>query len=130
MYQPRYRAALARGEKFAAPELRLYNAMMGSWGIVIGLFWMGWSADKGAHWAIVVVEGIPFAWGNLCVFVSIFECLLSDMNVWTDSALQSSAALYITDVYGALNGASAIAANGIFRYTLGAVFPLFMVQSK
>jgi hypothetical protein len=36
----------------------------------------------------------------------------------------------MTDVYGSLNGASAIAANGIFRYTLGAVFPLFTVQSK
>ena len=35
----------------------------------------------------------------------------------------------MTDVYGALNGASALAANGIFRYTLGAVFPLFTVQS-
>ena len=34
----------------------------------------------------------------------------------------------MTDVYGALNGASALAANGIFRYTLGAVFPLFTVQ--
>lgn len=29
-----------------------------------------------------------------------------------------------------MNGASAIAANGILRYTLGAVFPLFTVQSK
>jgi len=36
----------------------------------------------------------------------------------------------MTDVYGALNGASAIAANGILRYTLGAVFPLFTVQSE
>lgn len=29
-----------------------------------------------------------------------------------------------------MNGASAIAANGVARYTLGAVFPLFTVQSK
>jgi hypothetical protein len=29
-----------------------------------------------------------------------------------------------------MNGASAMAANGIARYTLGAVFPLFTVQSK
>ncbi|UPX20159.1 uncharacterized protein EKO05_0010400 [Ascochyta rabiei] len=108
MYQPQYRAALARGEKNAAPEHRLYNAMMGSWGIVIGLFWVGWSAGKGAHWAIVLVGSVPFAWGNLCVF--------------------TSASLYMTDVYGPLNGASAMAANGIFRYALGAAFPLFTVQ--
>ncbi|KAF1358460.1 MFS general substrate transporter [Lizonia empirigonia] len=108
VYQAQYRAALARGEKHAAPEHRLYNAMMGSGGILIGLFWVGWSAGKGAHWAIVLVGSVPFAWGNLCLF--------------------TSAALYMTDVYGPLNGASAIAANGIFRYTLGAVFPLFTVQ--
>lgn len=34
------------------------------------------------------------------------------------------------DVYGPVNGASAMAANGIIRYSLGAVFPLFTVQSK
>jgi hypothetical protein len=29
-----------------------------------------------------------------------------------------------------MNGASAMAANGIARYILGAVFPLFTVQSR
>lgn len=32
------------------------------------------------------------------------------------------------DVYGPMNGASAMAANGLMRYTTGAVFPLFAVQ--
>jgi uncharacterized membrane protein len=45
--------------------------MMGSWGILIGLFWVGWSAGKGAHWAVVLVGSVPFAWGNLCLFVSV-----------------------------------------------------------
>lgn len=70
MYQTQHRAALARGERQAAPEHRLYNAMMGSGGILVGLFWVGWSAGKGAHWAIVLVGSVPFAWGNLCLFVS------------------------------------------------------------
>jgi hypothetical protein len=35
----------------------------------------------------------------------------------------------MVDVYGPLNGASAVAANGIFRYTLGGVFPLFTIPS-
>ena len=39
-----------------------------------------------------------------------------------------SAALYLIDVYGALSGASAMAAIGILRYLLGAAFPLFTVQ--
>lgn len=32
------------------------------------------------------------------------------------------------DVYGPLNGASAMAANGLTRYTLGACFPLWTFQ--
>jgi hypothetical protein len=32
------------------------------------------------------------------------------------------------DVYGPMVGASALAANGIARYTMGAVFPLFTFQ--
>jgi hypothetical protein len=32
------------------------------------------------------------------------------------------------DVYGPLSGASARAANGLLRYTMGAAFPLFTVQ--
>lgn len=43
---------------------------------------------------------------------------------------QSSTALYLVDVYGRPNGASALAANGLVRYTLGAVFPLFAIQSN
>lgn len=39
-----------------------------------------------------------------------------------------SAALYMLDVYGPLSGASAMAANGLLRYTMGAAFPLFTVQ--
>lgn len=70
IYQAKHRAAMGRGETHAAPEHRLYNAMMGSWGILGGLFWVGWSAAKGAHWAVVLVGSVPFAWGNLCLFVS------------------------------------------------------------
>jgi hypothetical protein len=36
----------------------------------------------------------------------------------------------MVDVYGPSGGASAMAANGFLRYTLGAVFPLFAIQSK
>jgi hypothetical protein len=38
--------------------------------------------------------------------------------------------MYLVDTYQALNGASAIAANGLLRYILGAAFPLFALQSK
>lgn len=35
---------------------------------------------------------------------------------------------YLVDTYHALYGASAIAANGLLRYTFGAAFPLFTLQ--
>lgn len=35
---------------------------------------------------------------------------------------------YLVDTYQALYGASAIAANGLLRYTMGAAFPLFTLQ--
>lgn len=69
-YQKQYRKAVAAGTGQVAPEHRLYSAMMGSFGIVIGLFWFGWTAGTGQHWAFALVGAIPFAWGNLCVFVS------------------------------------------------------------
>ena len=52
-----------------APEHRLYGAMAGSLGVSIGLFWFAWTARHDVHWIIPVVASVPFAWGNLCVFV-------------------------------------------------------------
>ena len=93
-----------------APEHRLYVAMMGSFGLPIGLFWFAWTARADVHWISPILASIPFAWGNLSIF--------------------TAAALYLVDVYGPLNGASALAANGLMRYISGAAFPLFTVQSK
>lgn len=36
--------------------------------------------------------------------------------------------MYQIDVYGPLNGASAMAANGLLRYILGGCFPLWTIQ--
>ncbi|KAE8838398.1 hypothetical protein PTNB73_03586 [Pyrenophora teres f. teres] len=108
IYQKKYREATTSNKSHVDPEHRLYSAMVGCWGILVGLFWFGWCADQGVHWGPTLVGAVPFAWGNICVF--------------------TSSALYLTDVYGPMNGASAMAANGIARYTLSAVFPLFTVQ--
>ncbi|KAF2008072.1 MFS general substrate transporter [Amniculicola lignicola CBS 123094] len=108
IYQKQHQKAVARGEQHAAPEHRLYNMMFGSIGIPVGLFWFAWAAQTGCHWIVLVIAAVPFAWGNICLF--------------------TSAALYMVDVYGPRNAGSAIAANGILRYTLGATFPLFTVQ--
>jgi hypothetical protein len=70
IYQKKHIQANAKGRQHARPEHRLYSAMVGSIGIPIGLFWFAWTADKGVHWAVPVVATVPFAWGNLCLFVS------------------------------------------------------------
>lgn len=90
------------------PEQRLYGAMLGSIGIPIGLFWFGWSARHETNYIVPVLALIPFAWGNLCIFIS--------------------AILYMVDTYKALHGASVLAANGVLRYVVGGIFPLFAVQ--
>ena len=108
-YQKEFTKSLAGGGLgTVAPEHRLYAAMIGSFGIPLGLFWFAWTSRADIHWISPVLATIPFAWGNILIF--------------------TSAALYLVDVYGPLNGASALAANGLMRYTLGAAVPLFTIQ--
>ncbi|KAK3081205.1 hypothetical protein LTS18_009092 [Coniosporium uncinatum] len=108
LYQKQHRKVLAEGGTIVQPEHRLYSAMIGSIGMPIGLFWFAWTSRSSIHSMVPVLGTIPFAFGNLCIF--------------------TSTALYLVDVYGPLNGASAMAANGLLRYALGAAFPLFTVQ--
>jgi MFS family permease len=90
------------------PEERLYPAMLGSMLLPISLFWFAWTARSDIHWISPIIATIPFGIGNMLVFCS--------------------TVLYLIDTYGPLLGASAAAANGVLRYLLGAVFPLFTVQ--
>lgn len=110
IYQKKYREAIAIGKSRAVPEHRLYPAMLGSFGLPVALFWFGWSARPEVHWISCILSAVPFAWGNILIFMS--------------------GAVYIIDTYGPLVGASAIAANGLGRYGFAAAFPLFTVQSK
>lgn len=67
---PRLAQELPLPMKHVEPEHRLYAAMIGSFGLPIGLFWFAWTAGTGVHWASPVMATVVFAWGNLCVFVS------------------------------------------------------------
>jgi len=109
LYQPRVRLAHAEGRNgVVAPEYRLYPAILGSFGLPIGLFWFAWTARSSISWASPVVSAIPFAWGNLSIFIA--------------------SASYLVDTYMSTTAASALAANGFLRYLLGAAFPLFTLQ--
>lgn len=100
--------------------------MLGSFGVTGGLFWFGWSARPNVHWIVPVLAGVSFGWGNLCIFVRLLDPSSSSV---ADN-LQAACILFVIDVYGPLNGASAAAASSLARYTAGAAFPLFTVQSK
>ena len=103
-----YRQAAVKAKGRPAPEHRLYAALLGSIMLPIGLFWFAWSPQKSVHWIVPVLGGIPFGWGTLSIFIS--------------------ATTYLVEVYPAGISASAVAANGILRYALGAAFPLFTLQ--
>ena len=106
-----YRKQIPRHpEHMIPPEYRLYPAMIGSVGMPVGLFWMAWTAREDVHWASPVVAMVPFAWGNLCVFIS---------------ALQ-----FTVDTYRGTVVASAASANSLTRYGLAGAFPLFAIQSE
>ncbi|CAK1357644.1 putative transporter mfs2 [Cercospora beticola] len=108
IYLKKHKVAAAQGRPMLPPEERLYPGMIGAFALPIGLFWFAWTARSDVHWIVPILSGIPFALGNMALFLS--------------------SVLYLMDVYGPMNGASAMAANGLMRYTTGAVFPLFAVQ--
>jgi hypothetical protein len=57
-------------KKHVEPEHRLYAAMIGSFGIPIGLFWFGWTAGTGVHWASPVMATVVFAVSISRLFIS------------------------------------------------------------
>lgn len=72
IYTRKCAEARERGETgHIAPEERLYPALMGSFGVAIGLFWFAWTARPSVHWISPILALIPFNWGNLCIFVSL-----------------------------------------------------------
>lgn len=90
------------------PEYRLYPAMIGSLGMPLGLFWLAWTARADVSWASPVLAIVPFAWGNLCLFISSLQ--------------------FVVDTYTGTVVASATSANSLTRYGLSGAFPLFTIQ--
>lgn len=104
-----YRPQVARHPPHQVPpEYRLFPAMIGSVLAPIGIFWFGWTARPGISWASPAVAIMPFAWGNICLFVSTTQ--------------------YLVDTYHGSTVASAMSANSLARYGLAGAFPLFGIQ--
>ena len=75
---------------------------------LISCQWYAWTPRPSVHWIVPVLAGVPFGWGTLASFLSCMS--------------------YIVDTYLVTNSASAVAANGVIRFALGAAFPLFIIQ--
>ena len=121
---------VARIKGKVVPEDRLYAALFASGLVPIGLFvsqllqckfiidvtaadlllsqWYAWAPRASVHWIVPALAGLPVGWGTLTAFLT--------------------AIAYIVDVYGSANSASAVAANGLLRFLLGAAFPQFIIQ--
>ncbi|KAJ5110084.1 hypothetical protein N7532_002729 [Penicillium argentinense] len=89
------------------PERTLWGAMIGGPLMTGALFWFAWTAQPGIHWMCSIAATGLFGFSNILIFVSTM--------------------LYLTNVYGAKYGASALAANGLLRYLVGGSFPLFTI---
>ncbi|KAF7718113.1 Uncharacterized protein PECH_002451 [Penicillium ucsense] len=104
-YRPKLRN-LPPGQ--GSPEHRLYPAMIGSIGLPLGLFWFAWTSKSSISWASPVAAIVPYAWGNLCVFVS--------------------TAQYALETYHGNVLASVASAMSLARYVTAGAFPLFIMN--
>lgn len=87
-----------------APEVRLPPSIVGGIALPIGLFWFAWTNSPTIHWMAPVAAGVPFGFGLVLVFLSVFN--------------------YLIDAY-TIYSASVLAANSALRSLFGFAFPLF-----
>ncbi|RDH26638.1 major facilitator superfamily domain-containing protein [Aspergillus welwitschiae] len=95
-------------QRLSRPEDGLIPGIAGGVLLLAGETWYAFSARRGASWAVFVAAGIPIGGGAFMLFLSAIN--------------------YIMQVYDHRVVASAIAANGAIRYSLGAICPLFTIQ--
>ncbi|KAJ5792503.1 bicyclomycin resistance protein [Penicillium pulvis] len=100
----RYIKAQERHDGFAPPETRLPPCMASAVAIPIGLFWFAWTNSPSIHWLCSVAALVPFGFGLLLIYMGIVNYLIDSYTIYS---------------------ASVLAGMSIFRYTFGAVFPLF-----
>ncbi|KAJ5775355.1 bicyclomycin resistance protein [Penicillium nucicola] len=89
---------------FAPPEARLPPCMTSAVTIPIGLFWFAWTNSPSIHWMCSVAALVPFGFGLLLIYMGIVNYLIDSYTIYS---------------------ASVLAGMSVFRYTFGAVFPLF-----
>ncbi|WYZ44811.1 hypothetical protein EsH8_VIII_000127 [Colletotrichum jinshuiense] len=100
----RYLRGCAEGE--SSPEFRAPFIAIGVILLPVGLFWYGWAAEKGMHWAFVDVGAAIFTCGTFITGAGMNAYLLDEFK----------------------HAASANAAARMLSNVLGFVFPIFAPQ--
>ncbi|KZF19872.1 MFS general substrate transporter [Xylona heveae TC161] len=100
----RYVRAVKKHGGFAPPEERLPLCLIGGILIPIGLFWFAWTNSPHVHWMASIAAGVPFGFGMVFVFLSVFNYLIDSYTIFA---------------------ASVLAANAVLRSLFGTAFPLF-----
>lgn len=92
------------GERTSEPEYRLPCSVVGSWLVVIGLFWFGWTIYSSVHWMVPIVGTSFFGCGIILTYFGIFTFLVEAFPLYA---------------------ASALSANSFARSSFAGAFPLF-----
>ncbi|KAJ5466517.1 Major facilitator superfamily multidrug transporter mdrA [Penicillium desertorum] len=100
----RYSKLLEKNGGYSPPESRLPPCIIASLALPIGLFWFAWTNSPSIHWMVSIAAGVPFGFGMVLVFLSVFN--------------------YLIDAY-TIYAASVLAANSLLRSMFGFAFPLF-----
>lgn len=100
----RYGKLLEKNGGYSPPESRLPPCMLASLALPAGLFWFAWTNSPSIHWMVSIAAGVPFGFGMVLVFLSVFN--------------------YLIDAY-TIFAASVLAANSLLRSLFGFAFPLF-----
>ncbi|KAK2782510.1 hypothetical protein FQN52_000838 [Onygenales sp. PD_12] len=95
--------AAKNGKGELKPEYRLPLMIPGGVCIPIGLFWYGWTAEKGLHYILPIIGTGFVGLGMILIFMT--------------------SSTYLVDAF-TIHAASAMAANAVFRSLGGALFPL------
>ena len=104
------------------PEYRLPSMIPGAFAIPIGLFWYGWSADRGVQFMMPIIGTVWFGMGLMMIFMPLSMYLIDyySKRISPPSPTGEYAKLTILDIYAA----SALAAATVSRAVLGAILPL------
>ncbi|KAG5351224.1 hypothetical protein C0989_007375 [Termitomyces sp. Mn162] len=103
-----YPQLIKKWKGFPPPEQRLFGAMIGGPGLVIGAFWLGWTGEySSVPWYVPGISTILIGLSISMIFMSFLS--------------------YLVDTY-LMYSASAFAANTVVRSAVAAAFPLFTTQ--